>query len=308
MAPSFLRSNYSDLFGSSMLPVLEELFRYELMQHPQRRDQLFKMVSTERDIWQSSELHDMPLFQQQAEGQDYSFYRPNQGNNKTLNIVKYGLGFSISQEAIDDGKWDFISDAVKKMAKSAKESQEIQAMNIFNNGFGSEVSADGLSIFNTAHTLPSGLTFRNKLSVDADLSPSSLETALIDFETQFIGDSGIIYNIAPKILLVHPENKRYAMEIIGSELKADTADNNMNSLKNDGLVVVSSPHLTDTDAWFVLGAPDQTGLRIVQRTGIETKGSGEDVGFINDSVYYKSRYREKIGVIHALGIYGSQGS
>lgn len=250
----------------------------------------------------------MPLFQQQAEGQDYSFYRPNQGNNKTLNIVKYGLGFSISQEAIDDGKWDFISDAVKKMAKSAKESQEIQAMNIFNNGFGSEVSADGLSIFNTAHTLPSGLTFRNKLSVDADLSPSSLETALIDFETQFIGDSGIIYNIAPKILLVHPENKRYAMEIIGSELKADTADNNMNSLKNDGLVVVSSPHLTDTDAWFVLGAPDQTGLRIVQRTGIETKGSGEDVGFINDSVYYKSRYREKIGVIHALGIYGSQGA
>lgn len=308
MAPSFLRSNYSDLFGSSMLPVLEELFRYELMQHPQRRDQLFKMVSTERDIWQSSELHDMPLFQQQAEGQDYSFYRPNQGNNKTLNIVKYGLGFSISQEAIDDGKWDFISDAVKKMAKSAKESQEIQAMNIFNNGFGSEVSADGLSIFNTAHTLPSGLTFRNKLSVDADLSPSSLETALIDFETQFIGDSGIIYNIAPKILLVHPENKRYAMEIIGSELKADTADNNMNSLKNDGLVVVSSPHLTDTDAWFVLAAPDQTGLRIVQRTGIETKGSGEDVGFINDSVYYKSRYREKIGVIHALGIYGSQGA
>lgn len=308
MAPSFLRSNYSDLFGSSMLPVLEELFRYELMQHPQRRDQLFKMVSTERDIWQSSELHDMPLFQQQAEGQDYSFYRPNQGNNKTLNIVKYGLGFSISQEAIDDGKWDFISDAVKKMAKSAKESQEIQAMNIFNNGFGSEVSADGLSIFNTAHTLPSGLTFRNKLSVDADLSPSSLETALIDFETQFIGDSGIIYNVAPKILLVHPENKRYAMEIIGSELKADTADNNMNSLKNDGLVVVSSPHLTDTDAWFVLAAPDQTGLRIVQRTGIETKGSGEDVGFINDSVYYKSRYREKIGVIHALGIYGSQGA
>lgn len=308
MAPSFLRSNYSDLFGSSMLPVLEELFRYELMQHPQRRDQLFKMVSTERDIWQSSELHDMPLFQQQAEGQDYSFYRPNQGNNKTLNIVKYGLGFSISQEAIDDGKWDFIGDAVKKMAKSAKESQEIQAMNIFNNGFGSEVSADGLSIFNTAHTLPSGLTFRNKLSVDADLSPSSLETALIDFETQFIGDSGIIYNIAPKILLVHPENKRYAMEIIGSELKADTADNNMNSLKNDGLVVVSSPHLTDTDAWFVLAAPDQTGLRIVQRTGIETKGSGEDVGFINDSVYYKSRYREKIGVIHALGIYGSQGA
>jgi len=307
-APVFLRSNYSDLFGSSMLPVLEELFRSELAQHPMRREQLFKVVSTDRDIWQSSELHDMPLFQQVAEGADYSFYRQNQGVSKTLQVLKYGLGFSISEEAMDDGKIDFIADAVRKMAKSARESQEISAMNIFNNGFTSETSADGQYVFDTDHSLPSGLTFRNKLSTDADLSPSSLEQMLVDFETQFVGDSGIIEFITPKILLVHPENKRYAMEIIGSELKADSADNNMNSLKQDGLVVVSSPHLTDSDAWFLLASPEQTGLRIVQRTGIQTKGSGEDVGFLNDSIYYKSRYREKIGVTHAKGIFGSQGA
>lgn len=307
-APVFLRSNYSDLFGSSMLPVLEELFRSELAQHPMRREQLFKVVATDRDIWQSSELHDMPLFQQVAEGADYSFYRQNQGVSKTLQVLKYGLGFSISEEAMDDGKIDFIADAVRKMAKSARESQEISAMNIFNNGFASETSADGQYVFDTDHSLPSGLTFRNKLSTDADLSPSSLEQALVDCESQFIGDSGIIYNIPMKILLVHPENKRYAMEIIGSELKADSADNNMNSLKQDGLVVVSSPHLTDSDAWFLLASPEQTGLRIVQRTGIQTKGSGEDVGFLNDSIYYKSRYREKIGVTHPYGIFGSQGA
>lgn len=308
MSPVALRANYSDLFGSSMLPVLEELFRSELAQHPMRREQIFKTVSTDRDIWQSSELHDMPLFQQVAEGQDYSFYRQNQGLSKTLTILKYGLGFSISEEAMEDGKIDFISDAVKKMAKSARESQEISAMNIFNNGFSSETTPDGLSVFNTAHTLPSGLTFRNKLSVDADLSPTSLEQMLVDFETEFIGDSGIIYNMSPKVLLVHPENKRYAMEIIGSDLKADSADNNMNSLKQDGLRVISSPHLTDSDAWFLLASPEETGLRIVQRTGIQTKGSGEDVGYLNDSIYYKSRYREKIGVISPRGIFGSQGA
>jgi len=308
MAPVALRANYSDLFGASMLPVLEELFRSELAQHPMRREQLFKVVSTDRDIWQASELHDMPLFQQVAEGQDYSFYKQNQGVSKTLSILKYGLGFSISEEAMDDGKIDFIADAVRKMAKSARETQEISAMNIFNNGFSSETSADGQYVFDTDHTLPSGLTFRNKLSVDADLSPSSLEQALVDCESQFIGDSGIIYNIPMKILLVHPENKRYAKEIIGSDLKADSADNNMNSLKQDGLIVVSSPHLTDVDAWFLLASPEQTGLRIVQRTGIQTKGSGEDVGFLNDSIYYKARFREKIGVTHPYGIFGSQGA
>lgn len=308
MAPVLLRANFGDLFGSSMLPVLEELFRSELEQHPMRRESLFKVVPTDRDIWQSSEIHDMPLFAQIAEGQDYSFYRPNQGVNKTISVLKYGLGFSISEEAVEDGKFDFISDAIKKMAKSARESQEISAMNIFNNGFASELSADGQYVFDTDHSLPSGMSFRNKLSTDADLSPSSLEQALVDFETQFIGDSGIIYNMAPRILLVHPENKRYANEIIGSDLKADSADNNMNSLKNDGLIVMASPHLTDSDAWFLLASPDQTGLRIVSRMGIQTKAAGDSEGFVNDSVYFKSRYREKVAVTHPYGIFGSQGA
>lgn len=307
-SPSAVRSQYSDFFGVDMLPVLEEVFRSTLERHPNRRDQLFKVESTDRDIWQASEIHDMPLHSIVPEGSDYSFTRPKQGANKTLSVVKYGLGFSISEEAVEDGKFGMISDALQKMAKSALETQEINAMNVFNNGFTTETAADGLAVFSTAHTLPSGLTFRNRLAVDADLSQSSLDQALTDFETQFVGDSGIIYRSMPKVLLVHPSQRRYAMELIGSDLKADTADNNMNSLKGEGLRVVSSPHLTDVDAWFLLADPSETGLRIISRKGIETKASDEAVGFMNDSIFYKSRYREVIGVTHAYGIFGSRGA
>jgi hypothetical protein len=314
--PRFIRNNYSDLYGEDMLPALEELFRSELKTHPSRREQLFKVVSTDMDIWQASELHDMPLMKQVSEGEDYSFEAPAQGASKTLKPVKYGLGFSISEEAVDDGKFAFISDAIAKLAKSARESQEIQAMNIFNNGFSTETTADGVAVFSTSHTLPSGGTIRNKLSSDADLSVTSLEQMLVDFETQFVGDSGIINLIRPKYLVVAPTNKRLAMELIGSELKATTATagtdgitnvNNMNSLKSDGLIVVSSPHLTDTDAWFLTADPSETGLRIVSRKPIETKAAAPDVGFKNDSILYKTRYREKIGVTHANGIFGTSG-
>jgi len=303
-APVFVRSNYSDLFGSTMLPALEELFRSELEMHPSVRNQLFKVVATDRDIWQSSELHDMPLFESIPEGTDYSFQRPRQGANKTLTINKFGLGFSISEEAMDDGKFDFIADAIRKMAKSAKESQEIYAMNIINNGFGTTTVADGLALFHASHTLPSGLTFRNTPSAQVDLSPAALDAALVDFETQFIGDSGIIYKPKPKVLLVHPSNKRYALEIIGSDLKADSMDNNMNSLKQDGLRVVSSPHLTDSDAWFLCADPSETGLRIISRKPIETKS---EESFDNDSIRYKSRYREEVGAISANGVWGTSG-
>lgn len=303
-APVVLRANYSDLFGSSMLPVLEEIFKSEIAKHPQIREQLFQVKKTDRDIYQSSEIHDMPMFESMEEGEDYSFFKPNQGANKTMSVVKYGLGFSISEEAVEDGKFDFIADAVRKMAESASESQEISAMDIINNGFSAATTADGVSIFNTAHTLPSGLTFRNRPSSEVDLSPTSLDAALQDYDLQFIGDHNMKKRIVPKILLVHPSNKRYAMEIIGSELKADSMDNNMNSLKQDGLRIISSPHITDSDSWFLLAAPSDNGLRLVKRRELSTKS--EEV-FINDSIRYKASYREVVGAIHPYGLWGTQG-
>lgn len=302
---AILRPQYSDLYGPSMLPVLEELFRLEFNMAAAIREQIFKVVSHDRDIWQATELHDLPLHQEMSEGEDYSYYSPKQGFDKTLSMVKFGLGMSISEEAIDDGKFDLVADSIRRMARSGRESQEISAMNIFNNGFSSELAADGLSVFNSAHLLPSGGTYRNRPTAFADLSVSSLETALTDFETQFVGDTGIFYRLMPKILLVHSSNRRLAKELIGSELKPETNDNNLNSFKEEGLMVMSSPRLVDADAWFLLAPAADTGLRIVSRKPIETKSNE---CFDNDSVKYKSRYREKIGVTHGYGIYGNSGA
>jgi hypothetical protein len=311
-SPRFLRDNFSDLYGADALPVLEEVFRFELSQHPSRREMLFKKVSTQRDIWQSSSMHDLPLLQEVQEGQDYSFEAPAAGANKTLKPAKFGLGVSISEEAMEDGKFDEVADLIRKLAKSAKESQEVQAMSIFNNAFGSATTSDGVALCSTSHTLPSGGTLRNRLSSDADLSDTSLEDMLVDFETQFVGDTGIIYSIRPKNLVVHPDNKRLAMELIGSELRtgvvSNTNVNNMNSLKEDGLRVVSSPHLTDSDAWFITAEAQDTGLRIISRKEIETKAAGPDAGFQNDSIYYKCRYREKIGATEPYGVFGTTGA
>lgn len=307
-APSALRANYADLFGTSMLPVLEELFRSNYEARPMVRDKVFKTVPHDRDIWQYSETHDMPLFSSVAEGADYTFSSPKAGNHKTVTVNKYGLGFSISEETIDDGKFDMVGDAVKKMAKSAHESQEQAAMNILNNGFSSQTVADGLSLFNASHTLPSGGTFRNMPSTNADLSYSSLQTGIQDFMKVFKGDSGIIQTIHAKYLVVPNELRMYASELIGSEKKADTNDNNSNSIKGEGLELISSPRLTDTVGWYILSAPEDHGLRIVERKPLETKAAAPDgVGYLNDAVYYKARYREVIDAMHAFGSYGVQG-
>lgn len=304
-APVFVTGNYSDLYGSSMLPALEELFMSRLNRHPNRREQLFNMKKAQNGIYQYSELHDMPLHTQMSEGQEYTYQRPRQGANKTLAVVKFGLGASISDEAIRDAKFDVVADIVRKMADSAAESREIAAMNIFNNAFSSETTADGAAVISTSHTLPSGLTWRNRLSTDSDLSQSSLQQAITDFETTPIGDTGIKKRIMPKILLVPSVLRPYAMELVGSDLKPDTMDNNLNFMKSEGITVVSSPHLTDEDAWFLLSAKEDNSLTIVEDYGVQTKGWEDNA---RDSVKYRSRYREKVGVFNGYGLFGTSGA
>lgn len=307
MTPVAQRSNYSHLYGSSMLPALDELFRSEFEMHPSRRDAIFQVKKTDRDITQYSELHDLELHAQVGEGEEYTYKRMKQGYSKTATVLKYGLGISISDEAIADGKIDLVADMVRKMGRSAKESKEVNAMNILNNAFsGSTVlTADGQNLCDTDHALPSGGTYRNKLSSNADLSVTSLETALYDFETQNVGDSGIVEFIKPKFLLVNPLNRRYADELVNSMGKADSADNNKNSFKDEGLIVLSTPHLTDTDAWFLVSDPSQNGLRIANRSDVETKAE-ED--FDTDSIKYKSRYREVAYAVHGKGLFGTPGA
>lgn len=308
MGPSFLKSNFSDLYGSSQLPALELLFRHELPMHDGIRGRLANTKSTQRDIWQMTSTHDLDLFVQVQEGEDYSFVTTKQGASKTLSINKYGLGISISEEAIADGKFDELADLIKKLARSAQESREIAFVNLINNGFSTELTPDGVSAFNSAHTMPSGGTYSNVLPVASDLSESSLQTARYLFSTAFIGDTGIIYKMRPSKLLVHPANEAYAEELVGSSGKPDSNDNNLNSLLRHRIEVVSSPHLTSEDAWMLLGDTSDIGAVIVEREGIVTKAGGPAVGFANDSVLYKSRYRENMGWIHGYGVIATAGA
>lgn len=306
-APVNMRGNFTDFYGSAALPALEERFKHDLAQLPQMRERLAKVVRTTNDIWQATESTDLQNFIEVPEGTDYTFVRNRQGASKTLTPKKYGLGFTISEEMVEDGKFDHISELVSALARSANDSREQSVFDLINGAFGTTDAWDGLDLCHTAHTLPSGLTFRNRLSTDADLSASSLDTMISDYETQFISDSGKYLMLKPKVLLVHSSQRRYANELIGSDLKADTSDNNKNMLKEEGLIVMSSPRITDTDSWMLLGAPSETGLRIIERKGIETKAAGPDTGFVNDSIMYKSRYREIVGATHPYAIFGTTG-
>lgn len=306
ITPVMLRGNYSALFGTTALPALESIFRTSLRMYPMQRERLFQVVNTDRDIVQDTEMGDLPGMIEIPEGTDYTFVAPRPGWNKTYIPKKFGLGFSISREMVDDAKWSVIGQMVADLARSASYSQEQSAMDIFNNGFTStNVGGAGLPLFSAAQTLPSGLTFRNRPTTDVDLSQSALDAALVDYSTLQISDSGKILSARPRFLVVAPANERYAKELVQSALKPDTSDNNINAFRDDNLQVLVSPLLTDPDAWFLAGAPGETGLKLIKRQGIRTQS---DESFVNDAILYKTSYRETIGFSHGYGVWGSPGA
>ena len=306
-APIVNRGNFTHSYGSAQLPVLKEIFVAAMETYANYREKLGKVVPHDRDIYQGSELWGFNLLPSVAEGSEITFSAANQGASKTLTVAKYARGISWSEEFEEDGKMDLVGKMVQLLAKSAMETQHVNFMDLFNNGFGTQTAPDGVAIFSASHTLPSGGTYSNIIT-GADLSATSLEAALVAFETQFVDDGGVVQKYAPKVLLVAPQNRFIAYELLNSIGRADTADNNINSFKQFGLEVVVSQHLTDTDSFYIMGDTSSHGLRIIERKPLVTMYAGSDWGYTNDSKAYKAKFREAYGAMSAQAIIGSQGA
>lgn len=298
-----LEQNFRNFFGTAALPALDEIFfdHYEQAEDP--RSKLFNMESTDREIMQKAGVTSLGLLNIVAEAAQAPKDSFNQSYSKTYTVSKYAKAIGISDEMIQDDRFDMISKMVKSLARSSRETQQFTAMAIFNNSFSSEQSWDAVAIFSASH--PSEVGNQSNLLTAADLSYSSLAVAEQAFRAVQDG-RGKQLLIKPRILLVSESDRQNALEIVQSPYKAGTANNNINALGADGgLTVISSPYLTDSDAWFLLADPMDHGLRIVDRQSLTTK-MDEDV--LAGVLYYKAQYRQALGCDEWRGLFGNQGA
>ena len=297
-----LEQNFRNFFGVDALPALDEIFfdNYEQAEDP--RKMLFNMESTDRELVQKAGVTSLGLLNIVSEASQAPKDSFNQSFSKNYSILKLAKAIGISDEMIQDDRFDMIAKMVKSLARSSRETQQFTAMNIFNNAFGSEQSWDGVSIISASH--PTEVGNQSNLLTAADLSYSSLAVAEQLFRS-FQDGRGKQLLIKPKYLLVSESDRQNAIEIVQSPYKAGTANNNVNALGVDGgLTVISSPYLTDSDAWFLLSDPMDHGLRIIDRQSLTTK-MDEDV--LAGVMYYKAQYRQALGCDEWRGIAGNQG-
>ena len=227
------------------------------------------------------------------------------GFDTTYQPDAYELAFRASKEALDDEQEEVVSDAARALGQSMQYTYDVDHANLFNNGFSSTTgSPDGVALFSTAHPLVGGGTWSNRPATDGDLSVSQLRTALNDIANT-VDDANKLVHWRPRVLLVPYNAKWLAQELIGSDLRSDTADNATNAFKEDGLTVIATPYLTDFNAFFLLSEPSRHNVRTYWR---EQPNVLHDWDFDTSSMKIKIRARWKRGWSDARGVYGTSGS
>jgi hypothetical protein len=243
-----------------------------------------------------------------SEGAAVAFDDANEAFTARYNHETIALAFSITEEAIEDNLYDRLSSRyTKALARSMANTKQVKAASVLNNAFDATVTGgDGVSLCNASHPLTNGSTFRNQPSTAADLNETSLENALIDI-SGFVDERGLRVSVRGTKLII-PSNLQFiADRILESTLRPGTADNDINAVRNMGMLpegYVVNHYLLDTDAFFIkTDAP--RGFLHFERMPMSTKMEGD---FDTGNMRFKARERYSFGFSDPRCVFGSQGA
>jgi hypothetical protein len=218
------------------------------------------------------------------------------------------LGFSITEEAVEDNLYDSLSARYTKgLARAMAYTKQVKAAAVINNGFSAAYAGgDGVSLFNASHPLVNGSTNANTPTTQVDLNETSLEAAVIQIAA-WTDERGLLIAAKPKKLIVPPNLMFVAKRLLDTELRVGTTDNDINAIKQMGAIpegYTVNHYLTDTNGWY-LTTDVPNGLKHFVRTPLSNSMDGD---FDTGNVRYKARERYSFGWSDPLGIWGSSGS
>jgi hypothetical protein len=291
-----------------LLPGLNALFGLEYARYGEQHKEIYETETSERSFEEETKLSGFSAAPVKNEGSAISYDNAQEAWTARYNHETIALGFSLTEEAIEDNLYDSLSARYTKgLARAMAYTKQVKAAATLNNGFSSAyVGGDGVSLFSTAHPLVSGGTNSNTPSTQADLNETSLENAVIQIAA-WTDERGLLIAAKPKKLVVPPALQFVATRLLETELRVGTNNNDINAIKNNGSIAEGytiNNFLTDTNAWF-LTTDVPNGLKHFVRTPLSNSMDGD---FDTGNVRYKSRERYSFGWSDPLGMYGSSGS
>lgn len=294
-------------FSKALWPGVNRWYGKEYNDYATEYDKIFEKRTSNRAFEEDVSVSSFGLAYIKPEGSPIVYDTERQGWITRYQHTVFALGFIITREVMDDDQYDIVGQRkAQGLARSIRQTKEINGANIFNRAFnGVYTGGDGVSMINAAHPNVKGGTFSNQLTVASDLSEAALEQAHIDIAA-FQDDAGLLIAARPKTLVIPRQLVFEARRILGSDLRVGTTNNDLNALKDMGVVqnTVVNHYLTDPDAWFLL-TDIKGGPSYFERRPDEFAMENE---FDTENAKFKATSRYSFGWSDPRGVFGSPGA
>ena len=292
-----------------LLPGLNALFGLEYATYGEQHKEIYDTETSERSFEEETKLSGFSAAPVKNEGSAIAYDNAQEAFTARYNHETIALGFSLTEEAIEDNLYDSLSARyTKALARAMAYTKQTKAASVLNNGFTAGVYAggDGVALFSTSHPLVSGGVNSNTQSTPADLNETSLEAAVIQIAA-WTDERGLLIAAKPKKLVVPPALQFVATRLLETQLRVGTTDNDINAIVNNGSIpegYTVNNYLTDTNAYF-LCTDVPNGMKHFIRSPLANSMDGD---FDTGNVRYKSRERYSFGFSDPLGMFGSPGA
>jgi len=291
----------------ALWPGVKAWFGQKYDEYPAEYTDIFEVQSSSQNFEEDVATAGFGLAQVKSEGSGVSYDSHSQGYVSRYTHTAYGLGFICTREELADNLYGKVAmSRAGSLAFSMRQTRENVGANVLNRAVsGSYLGGDGKALLATDHPLASGGDFANKLATAADLSEASLEDTVILIGNA-VDQKGLKISLRPKRLIIPIDSQFDATRILESQLRVDTANNDINALKAMGSIpTVSVNHyLTDTNAFYITtDAPE--GLKWYDREAVEFTNDGD---FDTDNIKHKGYMRFSAGWSDPRGLFGSEGA
>jgi len=290
-----------------LLPGLNALFGLEYAKYGEEHKEIFETESSDRSFEEETKLSGFSAAPVKGEGAAIEYDNAQEAWSARYTHETVAMGFSITEEAIEDNLYDSLSSRyTKALARAMAYTKQVKAAAIMNGAFSGPTYGDGKNLCATDHPLVSGGTNSNRPTVAADLNETSLEAAVIGIAA-WTDERELLIAAKPRKLIIPPALQFVATRLLETEGRVGTADNDLNALRSNGSIpegYAINHYLTDNNAWF-LTTDIPNGLKHFTRSAMSTS---MDADFDTGNSRYKARERYSFGVSDPLGIYGSPGA
>jgi Mu-like prophage major head subunit gpT len=298
-----------------LLPGLNALFGMEYARYGEEHKEIYETEKSERSFEEETKLAGFGAAPVKNEGSAIAFDNAQEAFTARYNHETIALGFSITEEAVEDNLYDSLSARyTKSLARAMAYTKQVKAASVINNGFsGSYLGGDGVSLFGVSsggsrvgHPLVNGSVNYNSPTTAVDLNETSLENAVIQIAA-WTDERGLLIAAKPVKMVIPPALMFVAKRLLDTELRVGTTDNDINALKQMGAIpggYTVNHFLTDSNAWF-LTTDVPNGLKHFERSALTNSMDGD---FDTGNVRYKARERYSFGWSDPLGMWGSAGA